>query len=150
MITVVKDAILEHLNQNIKNDPNFKGFQATEFPDKFEQFSFTSAKGCLLVRDDGSGYSKPETINKILQGETVRVSVIIGLRYLKDEAQQYTFIRNVIGTLSGLQILSKRLYPTKREYLGQLGQDFWHGVQFEITLPSGRGVNNVPPVFAAG
>jgi hypothetical protein len=150
MITVIKNTIIEHLKSLADTDENFEGFDVEEFPDKFEGFNFISAKGCLLVRDDGSTFSRSETIEKIVQSETVRVSVLIALRYLEKSSEQDTFVKRVINELRGVQILTKRLYPTKREYLGRLDTDCWHGVQFEITLPSQSGTHNIAPIFEAG
>jgi len=146
MITVVKDAILEAIREN----PQFKGFQVEEYPDDFKSYQFTSAQGCVLVRDDGSNFAPPETIEKIVNGETIRVSTIVGLRYLPTKAEQYSFIRGLIGELRGLKILEKRLYPVNRKYLGKIDSDHWHGIQFEIKVSSQYSNHNEIPVFEAG
>lgn len=147
MIALISSTILEYLTQN----KAFKGFQIEEFPDKFEQYAFTSAKGCLLVRDDGSSFSKTEEINKIVQFETIRVAVVIGLRYTsyKDTKIQYDFVEQVKNELTGLRIRDKRLYPTSRDFVGSVKDDFWHEVGFEITLKSESGIHNTPPEFEA-
>ncbi|MDD3236811.1 MAG: Gp37 family protein [Candidatus Gastranaerophilales bacterium] len=130
MLETIETAIIDALK------PIFDKFQIESFPADFDSYNFTSAKGCMLVRYDGSIYSKPQTINLVTQDETLEFSVITGLRSLKKYKDAYPILKQVKDTLTGLVINGKKLYPVKKAFLEKITKDLYWGVSFAITLPT--------------
>lgn len=131
MLEKIENAIIECL----KSQKRLKQYKVEAFPADFSSYSFTTAKGCLLVRYDGSSYTKPQNLNAITQDETFEFSVITGLRALKKYNDSYPVLQIIKETLTGLNINGKKLYPKKREYIDRFKSDLYWGYLFSITLP---------------
>lgn len=132
MIEEIENKILDTL----KNSGLFKGFDIKPFPEDFDSYSFLSAKGCLLVRYDGSIFSDPETLTSLTQSETYEFSVIAGIRYQDTLSKNYPVLENIKNELKGLRVREGRLYPKKRMFLGQKNRSSYYGYVFAVKLKS--------------
>lgn len=130
MLETIENAIIYKL------EATFKEYQIESFPADFDSYSFTSAKGCMLVRYDGSTYSKPQTLCVVTQDETYQFSVITGLRYLKKYNEAYPIVKQIKKILTGLNVSGKKLYPKKRSFLSKIGKDLYWGYVFSVTMPT--------------
>lgn len=132
MIETIENQIIETLKQN----ETFKGFDIEPYPENFDRYNFLSAKGCILVRYDGSIYTEPETLVKINQSETYEFSLIAGIRYQEIFSKNYPVLKEIKKGLTGLQIREGKLYPKKLKYLGQKDRTTYYGYVFAIKLKS--------------
>lgn len=131
------DKIEKQIIDKIKSSRKFLGFSIEPFPENFKDYNFTSERGCILVKYDGSEYSKPQTINFVRQDETLEFSVMLGFRYARALKDVYPYIKRVHDVLTGLDVFAgKKLYPKKREYIGHIKGDLYYGYVFAVTVPS--------------
>lgn len=131
------DKIEKLILEKIKQSRKFRGFDIEPFPENFEDYQFSSARGCVLVKYDGSEYSKPQTINFVRQDETLEFSVMLGFRYARTLKEVYPYIKNIKKILTGLDVFpGKKLYPKKRQYIGHIKGDLYYGYVFAVTVPS--------------
>lgn len=113
----------------------FNGWTIEAFPSDFGEFSFTSALGCLLIKYNGSDYSKPDTLGAVTQYETVEFAVISGLRYIKSLEEADPVLDEIYKNLTGLCINNEKIYPHQVNYVGNRGGDVYYESIFRITLP---------------
>lgn len=132
MIEEIEKKIIETLEKS----GLFMGFDIKPFPEDFDNYNFLSAKGCLLVRYDGSIYSEPETLSSLTQSETYEFSVIAGIRYQETLSKNYPVLENIKDELKGLKIREGKLYPKKRMFLGQKNRATYYGYVFAVNLKS--------------
>ncbi len=131
------DKIESLIIKTIKSSRKFSGFDIVPFPENFKDYQFSSARGCILVKYDGSEYSKPQTVNFVRQDETLEFSVMLGFRYAKTLKDVYPHIKKIHKVLTGLDVFAgKKLYPQKREYIGHIKGDLYYGYVFAVTVPS--------------
>lgn len=112
-----------------------KGWTIQSFPENFKAFHFTSLLGCILVRYNGSDYSKPSTIGAVSQTETLEFSIVVGLRYIQKLNEAYPILKELYNNLTGLWINNEKLYPVQCEYLGHINDDIFYDYRFKIALP---------------
>lgn len=136
------DTIEKEIIKALEDNNDFKKFTTESFPADFEEYVFTSAKGCLLVRYDGSSYSKPQTLYVVTQDETYEFSVLLALRHLKKYNDAYPYLKKIKETLTGLSIGGKKLYPLKKVFITRKKGDHWWGFVFAITLPTQENIND--------
>lgn len=113
----------------------FKGWSIETFPESFDTYNFTSELGCLLVRYNGSDYSKPDTLGAVTQYETVEFAVISGLRYLKSLDDAVPVLDEIYKNLTGVSVNNVKIYPHQVNYVGHRGGDVYYESIFKITLP---------------
>ena len=128
---VIENRIIEQLQKN----EFFNGWTVEAFPEDFKSYNFTSAMGCLLVRFNGADYTKPETLNAVVQHETSEFSIAIGLRYINSLKEAHPVLREVYKTLTGTSLMNEKIYPKSCNYLGHLKGDVFYDFVFNITLP---------------
>lgn len=130
------DKIEQMILEKLKETPKFKGFDVLPFPENFDKFGFKSERGCLLVKYDGSEFTKPETINFVRQDETLEFSVMAGFRYVRTLQETYPAVEEIRKVLTGMNIFGRKLYPKKRQYIGHVKGDLYYGYVFAVTVPS--------------
>lgn len=130
-IKAVDEAIRKTLEEAFKKD-----YAVESFPPDIKKYNFIHPKGCLLVRYDGSTFSKPGTIGAVCQEETLEFAVFAGLRYLHSFSDSYPVLEKVKDLLTALVIKGKKLYPAKLQYVDTLKGDIYYGYVFSVTLPA--------------
>lgn len=146
MIGIIEKAILEKL----KSSEMFKGMDIEPFPVDFENYNFTSALGCLLVKYNQEDFSEPETLAATVQTDTYSFYIYLGLRSLTLLNEAYPVIQEVKDLLTGYEINGKKLYPTNIKHIGKINYDdhFW-ALTFKLKLPNSSKYeqNNVIPLW---
>lgn len=139
---MILDKIENEIIAKLKPLKLFNGFQIEPYPIEFKKFAFTSAKGCILVKYNGSDYTKPQTLNVVTQDETLEYAVFLGLRYLKNYRDAYPYLEEIKKNLTGMKIYGKKLYPHTREFVERINGDVFWGYVFRITLPTQEVIDN--------
>ena len=124
------DQIEKELNGELKS--KFEGFDIEPFPAKFEDYSFTSHNGCLLIRYNGSSFSNQNTVLAANQSETYTYSMIMGIRYCNSFKDCYKWIKLLKDTLNGLTICGYRIVLKQVKFLEEIDTDLWWGVSFSL------------------
>ena len=129
MIEKIEESILDVLREN------FEDYDVLEFPPKFEEFYFTQANGCILVRFEGSQFSEQTTVTKVEQEETYKYSIVLGLRSRQSFKECYPTLRRVRTLLKDMSIYGRRIQLEKQAYLENINGDLWWGIGIKVTLP---------------
>lgn len=109
-------------------------YTVESFPSKFEEYTFTSAIGCHLLKYNGTKFSKQETVWAVTQTATVNFSVITGYRALQNYKEMHpeqTLLRN---TLKGLEYEGKKITLVNEEFLTEVNGDLYMGLGISIEL----------------
>ncbi len=129
MIKTIENSILSKLKEV------FKKFEIDSFPTDFENYTYTSPNGCILVRYESSNIENQTALTAVNSNETYTFSIFISIRYAKKHSDCYDPLSKLKRTLNGLSILHKRLVLSKREFLDEINGDLWYGYSVSITLP---------------
>lgn len=129
MIEKIENIILDKLKEK------FEEFEVDSFPKNFEDYSPTNPNGCILVRFENSK-STGRTVSANHCDETYNFSIFADIRYAYKHCDCYPFLHKLKKTLNGLNILNKRLYITKREFIDDIAGDLWYGYSVEVELPT--------------
>ena len=133
MIELIENEIIEKL----RTSEMFEGMDIDSFPAQFEDYSFLSALGCLLVQYNGQSFTDPETLAKVSQTDTYTYIIYVGLRSLSFLREGFPVIEEVKDILTGFVINGGKLYPTSIDYVGKPNptDNFWK-VTFKLKLPN--------------
>lgn len=131
MIGIIENAIIERL----KSSEVFDGMDIESFPANFEDYHFTSALGCLLVKYTQEDLTEPETLAATIQTDTYSFCIYLGLRSLTLLNEAYPIIQEVKDLLTGFEVNGKKLYPTNIKHIGKINYDdhFW-ALTFKLKL----------------
>ena len=124
----LENAIITHLQET------FPTFTVESFPSNFENYTFSSAVGCHLVKYNGTKFSTQETIWAVTQSATVNFSVITGYRGLQNYKEMHTFQTQLRNALRGFEFLGKKIILGNEEFLSEINSDLYMGLQFSIEL----------------
>ena len=108
--------------------------EVSSFPTKFEDFTFTSPIGCLLVKYNYTNFSEQKTIWQVEQNGTVKFSIILGYRglyFFGETHQPQQKIRNI---LKGIEIYGKKIVLGKEEFLSEINGDVYVGLECSIQI----------------
>lgn len=131
MIGIIENAILKRL----ESSDMFKGMDIESFPANFENYHFTSALGCLLVKYNQEDFSEPETLAATVQTDTYSFCIYLGLRSLTLLNEANPVIQEIKDLLTGFQINGKKLYPTNIKHIGKINySDHFWALTFKLKL----------------
>ncbi len=129
MIKIIENEIVNKLKEK------FSSWEVDSFPSDFENYTFTSPVGCLLVRFEKSTTTNQQTLTSVSGMETYNFTIFMGVRYLQKHNQSYEHLDLLKRTLNGLEILHKRLVLQNREYIDSINGDLWYGAEVSLELP---------------
>lgn len=122
------------IQERLKSNETFAGFDIDSFPSKFEDYTFTGSLGCLLTQYLSTNYAKNKTIGMIAQDKEVKFNLFMAMRYLSKHNEAYPFIDKVEELLTGFEIVEgKQLVLQTSQYLDGIDEDLWYGFTFVVT-----------------
>lgn len=121
----------------------FPTFQVDDYPEDIKKYTFSSPRGCLLVRYDTSTFSAPGVTDLIEQTETMEFPIFFSLRYAHSFKDTYGFLTTLKDVLTGLRIGSGKLYPKKRTYVAKINGDIWWSFLFCLDVKADQ-TQNIP------
>lgn len=108
--------------------------EVLSFPTKFEDFTFTSPIGCLLVKYNYTNFSEQKTLWLVEQNGTVKFSVIAGHRGLSDYGETHPIQKQIRNLLRGLTIFGKKIILGKEEFLSEINGDLYIGLECSVQI----------------
>ncbi|MCD8024747.1 MAG: Gp37 family protein [Candidatus Gastranaerophilales bacterium] len=129
MIDKVEHSILEVLKEQ------FEEFEVDSFPSNFEDFSFTSPKGCILIRFEDAAFDSQHTVYACTSGGNYKFTIFIGFRYLNKHSESYSYLNHLKTVLNGFEIMNKRITLNKLEFVEDITGDLWYAMSISINLP---------------
>jgi hypothetical protein len=129
MIDTIEKTILKKLSSI------FKEYEIDSFPVDFEQFVFTSPKGCLLLRYENHSVSEQTTLNAVNANKTYNFTLFAAVRYARKHTDCYQLLTDLERTLNGLTVLNKRISVKNGKFETEINGDLWYSFQINITLP---------------
>lgn len=108
--------------------------EVSSFPTKFEDYTFTSPIGCLLVKYNYTNFSEQKTIWQVVQNGTVKFSVIAGYRGLFSFGETHETQQKIRNVLKGLEIFGKKIVLRKEEFLAEINGDVYVGLECSIQI----------------
>lgn len=108
--------------------------EVSSFPTKFEDYTFTSPIGCLLVKYNYTNFSEQKTIWQVAQNGTVKFSVIAGYRGLFSFGETHETQQKIRNVLKGLEIFGKKIVLGKEEFLAEINGDVYVGLECSIQI----------------
>lgn len=129
MLDIIENSILDKIKET------FPEFEIDSFPVAFEDFTYTSPTGCILVRFENSDMSNQNTVCAVMSDETYNLTVFASIRYAQKHSDCYPFLIKLKSLLNGLPILNKRLVLKKQSFETEIAGDLWYTNEVTITLP---------------
>lgn len=114
-----ENAILENLKSN------FSDFDVESYPSDFENYHFTSAKGCILVKFVNTIFSPQLTVWDVNQISTTTFEIISCYRSMDNYGQIHYPQQKIKDTLQGLEILGRKITLEKEEFLKEKNTDLY-------------------------
>lgn len=108
--------------------------EVLSFPTKFEDFTFTSPIGCLLLKYNYTNFSEQKTIWQVEQNGTVKFSIISGYRGLFFFGETHQTQQKIRNILKGLEIYGKKIVLGKEEFLSEINGDVYVGLECNIQI----------------
>lgn len=112
----------------------FPDFTIESFPSKFEEYTFTSPIGCILLKYNRTKFSKQETIWAVTQTAMVNFSVITGYRGLQNYNEVHPMQTLLRNTLKGFEYEGKKITLGSEEFLTEVNGDLYIGLEILIDL----------------
>ena len=129
MLDIIENTIIQRLKEE------FGEYEIDSFPVGFEEFTYTSPVGCILVRYEDSDMSRQNTVCAVMSDEEYNFTVFASIRYAQKHSDCYSFLTKLKTVLNGLLILSKRLIVSKVTFEAEINGDLWYTYPVKITLP---------------
>ena len=127
-IAQIENAIIDVLKQN------FPEREVNSFPAKFEEYTFLSPVGCLLVKYNFTNFAQQETIWFSQQSGIVKFSIIAGYRGLFSYGETHNVQEKIRNTLRGLLIYGKKITINKEEFLSEINGDLYVGLECSLQI----------------
>jgi hypothetical protein len=115
---------------------NFSDFDVESFPANFENYNFTSSKGCMLIKFVNTLYSSQTTVWDVNQDSTVNFEIISCYRSMDNYGQIHKPQQKLKDTLQGLEILGRKIILIKEEFLKEKNTDLYCKLTFKIDIPT--------------
>lgn len=139
MIDIVENRISQTLAEN------FQEFDVMPFPVNFEEFTYTSSAGCFLTRFENMVFQVQNTLTAVNCNTDYNFTVFFSARYLQNHSEAYKFLKKLIKTLNGLDILNKRLTLKKLVFEDEINGDLWYSLGVCVNLPTVDENKNLSP-----
>lgn len=127
-LSAFENAVISHLQTT------FPEFTVESFPSNFENYTFSSAIGCHLLKYTGTKFSVQETIWAVTESATVSYSVITGYRGLQNYNEMHPVQTQLRNALRGFEYLGRKITLGSEEFLTEINGDMYMGLQFSIEL----------------
>lgn len=109
-------------------------YDVESFPTKFENYTFTSPNGCVLVKYVKTSFSQQNTIWNVTQDSTIKFSIIAGFRGLNEYSQLHEPLQKIKEVLTGLEIAGRKVFLTDEQFLAEINTDLYCGITLNINL----------------
>ncbi len=129
MIDTVENRISQTLEEK------FPEFDVLPFPVNFEEFHNTSPTGCFLTRFENMVFQVQNTLTAVNCNTDYNFTVFFSARYLQNHREAYEFLKKLVKTLNGLDILNKRLMLKKLVFEDEINGDLWYSLSVCVNLP---------------
>lgn len=114
---------------------NFPDFDVESFPSDFENYHFTSSKGCILVKFVNTIFSNQTTVWDVEQNASSTFEIISCYRSMDNYGQIHYPQQNIKDTLQGLEILGRKITLEKEEFLKEKNTDLYCKLVCKIEHP---------------
>lgn len=112
----------------------FPDFECCSFPTKFEEYTFTSPVGCLLVKYDYTQFTTQETVWTVQQSGNLKFSIIAGYRGLQNYKEIHPYQAKIRTALRGLELYGRKFTIGKEEFLSEINGDLYVGLDLGIKI----------------
>ena len=110
----IETSIVGRLEQEIEDA------EVRAFPNDARSFFPKHPVGAVLVQYTSSVFSEPRALNSITQARTLRFSVFVLLRDLRDHTGVYAFLDKVRDSLTGFSLSgTSKMYQVSERFLSE-------------------------------
>ncbi len=128
MISIIENDIINKLKEK------FAEYEIDGFPVNFDKYSFTSPKGCLLLRYNGHENAVQSTLWAVNTNKKYDFTLYAGIRYAQKHTDCYKFLDEVEKVLNGLTIINKRMCVSGCKFKAETNGDLWYTYDLTISL----------------
>jgi len=122
----IESSILEALKAD------FPTFDVVSFPVDFENYSFTSPTGCMLVKFSQTNFNEQYTLWEVNQEGDTLFEIISGYRGLNNYGELHAPLQNLKNSLQGLEVLGRKIILIKEEFLKEINTDLFCKITCKI------------------
>ena len=126
----INETIEQEIINALKKD--FTEFDVESYPKDFENFTFTSPTGCLLVKYVQTSFSEQTTIWDVNQDAETVFEIIACYRTFDKYIQIHSPQQRIKNTLQGLEILGRKIVLEKEEFLKEINTDIFCKIRCKI------------------
>ena len=129
------------INETIENSilgilkENFSDFDVESFPSNFENYHFTSSKGCILVKFSNTVFSAQTTVWEVEQNAVTTFEIISCYRSLDNYGQIHYPQQRIKDILQGMEILGRKIILEKEEFIKEKNTDLYLKLVCKIEHP---------------
>lgn len=124
----VEEIILKALKEDLPE------YDVESFPANFQTYTFTSPFGCILVKYVKTSYNAQDTIWEVSQNNTIKFTLIIGLRGLSKYSEIHEPMQKVKDVITGLEIMGRKITLSDDQFLAEINTDLYCGISLNINL----------------
>lgn len=128
------EAVENEILSNLKT--NFADFDVENYPTNFENYHFTSSKGCFLIKFLKTDFSEQNTVWEVNQEMNVTFEIISIYRGMDNYSQIYYPQEQLKQTLQGLEIAGRKITLVKEEFLKEVNTDLYCKLICSIKFPN--------------
>lgn len=125
-IGLIEKAIIEHLQNN------FPDFDVESFPAKFEDYTFSSAIGCLLVKYDRTDYSTQKSLWEVSQEAVCKWTIVAGYRSLQFLGDIHKPQKKLKDCLRGLEVEGYKFILDSEQFEAEIDGDLYCSLSIKI------------------
>lgn len=128
------EAVETEILSNLKT--KFTDFDIENYPVNFDNYHFTSSKGCLLIKFLNTEFLEQNTIWEVNQEANLTFEIISVYRGMDNYSQIHYPQEQIKQTLQGMEIAGRRLILVKEEFLKEVNTDLYCKIVCRIKFPN--------------
>lgn len=126
-IGLIEKALIEHLQSH------FKDFDVESFPAKFEDYTFSSSVGCLLVKYDKTDYSAQKSIWEVAQDTTCKWTIVAGYRSLQTLGSIHEPQKKLKDCIRGFEVDGYKFILESEQFEAEINGDLYCSLSIKIS-----------------
>lgn len=128
------EAVETEILSNLKT--KFTDFDIANYPVNFDNYHFTSSKGCLLIKFLNTEFLEQNTIWEVNQEANLTFEIISVYRGMDNYSQIHYPQDQIKQTLQGMEIAGRRIILVKEEFLKEVNTDLYCKIVCRIKFPN--------------